>query len=957
MKKGLLSILAGALLVVGCQNYDDQFDALETQINSLTATVAGLAQVQSDLTSLAGTVSSLASTVNSLGDTIDTAVADGLTDIQADIDAIEAAVADVASSEEVTALQDAVDASQEDLEQLLANSSVFTGPVVVNSIATLDAFHQMKGSLGIVNGDVTITVSEDMDQTKVQELVDAMLTIIGDLKYTSNSSSIAETTFNNLTGVTSITATQAGGYNFQSLTSASNIKLYDNYESTVTVIHFGALTNVDNFYTDDTEDIIEFTKATELHLTSLGRYSTSSAKPLKLIIDEGGALPLAIDDVATDGDQEDLYLEITGPDAVTFDNIEDGQLTFTDVKAVTVNGFLGTIVTNDGVESLTADSVVNAPTLGADLENITLTGVADADDSDDTHGPAITIDDQDNLETLTLAGVLGAITIDGADNLTDVTISADVDGAISIGATTNNSDLVNVTLTGSKATGVTISNNAEIETLTIDTTMQKSTATDAVLDGSVVVQNNSALTSLTISSSNLETLTITGNDDLTTIDGTGIIAIGATGEPTVTIEDNDLTATASVDAEDSTATADGAASTDLGSITTDSGMDTLKTYLALVAADADSTAEVYFDTVESYTNESDTEVTDQVWVDGAVPTANKVLVVTPAVVNEGDDSYAHKVTFVLDGASGKDFGVKINGLQIFDANRDDVNSDGDYNFTGNQTLDIAAIGAAANVTRAAAENVTLSVAAGGDSSITVSLTGLKSTTSTATLVGERYGNLAALDTAVDAIIAAGTASSVLGSTDYVTLTVGSNSATATGADAQAIGANLVTAWTAKYSTGGTASKSTNFTISNSAGVLTIDGVREGSTTHNVSVSVAVTAGETSETSAKALDWMIGTTTAAGDNVTDSDNILLTLLATQSLPQVDPLRGGSLVISDTDGVSTELTSTLRNNSNPAAEVTGYLAVFEDRADAQYPEAGSADIVASAAVSFSRVHWLD
>jgi len=85
--------------------------------------------------------------------------------------------------------------------------------------------------------------------------------------------------------------------------------------------------------------------------------------------------------------------------------------------------------------------------------------------------------------------------------------------------------------------------------------------------------------------------------------------------------------------------------------------------------------------------------------------------------------------------------------------------------------------------------------------------------------------------------------------------------------------------------------------------------------------------------------------------------MLTLLATQSLPQVDPLRGGSLVISDSESVSVELTSTLRNNSNPSAEVTGYLAVFEDRADAQYPEAGSADIVATAAVSFSRVHWLD
>ena len=32
MKKGLLSILAGALLVVGCQNYDDQFESIENSI-------------------------------------------------------------------------------------------------------------------------------------------------------------------------------------------------------------------------------------------------------------------------------------------------------------------------------------------------------------------------------------------------------------------------------------------------------------------------------------------------------------------------------------------------------------------------------------------------------------------------------------------------------------------------------------------------------------------------------------------------------------------------------------------------------------------------------------------------------------------------------------------------------------------------------------------------------------
>ena len=45
MKKGLLSLLALALTVVGCQNYDDQFDELTSQITSLQSTVDGLTGV------------------------------------------------------------------------------------------------------------------------------------------------------------------------------------------------------------------------------------------------------------------------------------------------------------------------------------------------------------------------------------------------------------------------------------------------------------------------------------------------------------------------------------------------------------------------------------------------------------------------------------------------------------------------------------------------------------------------------------------------------------------------------------------------------------------------------------------------------------------------------------------------------------------------------------------------
>ena len=192
MKKGLLSILAGALLVVGCQNYDDQFANLENQINSLASTVAGLSQVQSDLSTLAGTVNSLQS---SLSNQIDTALADGLADIDAAVADLEAAAADAASAEDVSAIADAVAENQTDLDELLAQSAVFTGDVLINSTATLDAFHAMGDNLAIVNGSVTIEPSTTMDMVKVQEVADVILTVTKDITVTSGASTIARDCF------------------------------------------------------------------------------------------------------------------------------------------------------------------------------------------------------------------------------------------------------------------------------------------------------------------------------------------------------------------------------------------------------------------------------------------------------------------------------------------------------------------------------------------------------------------------------------------------------------------------------------------------------------------------------------------------------------------------------------------------------------------------------------------
>ena len=63
----------------------------------------------------------------------------------------------------------------------------------------------------------------------------------------------------------------------------------------------------------------------------------------------------------------------------------------------------------------------------------------------------------------------------------------------------------------------------------------------------MTVKDNASLETLTVSSDKIETLDVSGNDDLTTLDFTGVTTFGATGEPSVTIQDNDLTATAAVD--------------------------------------------------------------------------------------------------------------------------------------------------------------------------------------------------------------------------------------------------------------------------------------------------------------------------------------------------------------------------------------------------------------------------
>jgi len=673
----------------------------------------------------------------------------------------------------------------------------------------------MGAGLNIVNGNVDITVETSMDQAKVQELVDNILTTVKDFKYTSKASSIAETTFENLTGTRSLTITQGGGIRFPNLVSATNIYLKDDFESTVGVIHFGSLTSVAKFYTDSDEDTIQFTKATELHLTSLEYYPPAT---LTIETDEGAAMPFALDDLDADGDEleDGVTLSIKGPASVAITKIADGSITLEDVASATLTDFKGSVTLTGDVTSFTSNSLVALTvSAGAGIETFDVTGVADPDATTaaPSYGPIIDLDTLGDLETVTIAGKASSVDVTSNGNTTAVTISADVAGAINIDG---NSDLETVTLTGAKATGLTVNNNSDLASLTVDLAFRADVGTTPALDGSLTVTANASLESLTVSSDKIETLNVTGNDELTTVDFTGVKAIGATGEANVKIYDNDLTASKVTDSDDGTTDVANGATGDKGSITTTSGMDTLSVYLTAVAADADSTAAVYFDTVESFVKEDDSETTDKTYnttVGATQNDENKVLVLTAKVVTTaGANATKEKIAYGIDHKNGTTlFGLKSESGANILVNSSDV-AVSSITLDANPTLAIAQIKRAAALTRATAYDTTLDAFEGYKPTGVIDLDTSANTSPTSDYVLNSTKNS-------NTNIRVG---------DYLNLTidgltVSTTAATAaTGATAEAhIIDRLTDKWTAQYGTSGSASYSMSlFTVSSSTGKIT-----------------------------------------------------------------------------------------------------------------------------------------
>jgi hypothetical protein len=959
MKKGLLSILASALLVVGCQNYDDQFSALETQINALASTVAGLTQVQSDLASLANTVNSLQSSV---AQTVDAALADGLADIDAAVASLEAAAESAASSEDVAAIATAVGENQADLDELLAQSSVFTGDVLINSIPTLDAYYSMGDNLAIVNGSVTIQPSAEMDMVKVQAIADVILTITKDLSLTSAASTIPEVVFNNLSGVATLTLEQAGGYHFPLLQSAASINLSDKFESTVVRVNFPALTSVNSMGTDsNNNNTIEFTKATEMSFAALPRYAPNAIffRTKKGKADAVSTLDIsALKDVDSAGEVAGLALQIQGPNSVTISTLDgkSGTVSLTDVLSATITDYDGTISVGDGVETLTSNNVVAINGSMKDIITLDIKGALDPNTATDKSGPAISLASLADLTTATLDGNYASIDVTSCNNIETLTLKSTTDvnnGDINLDG---NSDLEVINFAKAKTSGVILNNNNSLVTANVDVTIQKTLATAATLDGSIVVTNNSDLESLTISGGSVSVLTITGNADLETINGSGLTSIGATAASNnVTITGNKLVASIAQDKTNAAACTKcgNLEANDLGGFTTASGMGTMKTYLALVAANTSATANVYWDTVESTTSATGVETTAETTAQGDVTV---ILALTAEVATAAKGEIAARRAFILNATSG---GVDIRsepGVTLFAGASASATSS--LTLVANKDLLIADIMKAATVARMDAYDITLNAYRGGNSTGKVSLlqygavnqSVYESTANgTGTIIGQRYTTSSAAAAAVSST------NYGFGEDDVLTLTVGGNSisvspGTGQGTDLTSLGADILAAWDGKYGTSGTASPEAVAAVTHSAGILTITMLDTGTAGYAVDVNLSVSAGTVTATNANNIDWVIGTTRLESDDATIDDDVVITLTSKTAGTILNAVSG--LVTGGTGFV--ELTTTAKSNvTNPNA---GLQLPAGQSANARLAEDGLPKVVTTAGQAKSRVHWL-
>ena len=630
------------------------------------------------------TISGLPST-SDIDSSVSEGLAEGLTDIQAQIDALNAQLESVANDEDVAAINDNLNEVNQDLSELLASSNVFSGNITISSDATLEFAEALGNKLAIVNGDVKITIQADMDNARVQAVANKMKTITGNLSVRAAAATVKPISFDSLVGVSNLTIVQSDYYKFPMLASADEITLGENFESRIEgMINFDKLTQVksfqkatidENFAVSSAElNNISFRDMTALKLGSLPYYSNAA---LTILGDEGFDLDIgALKTVNSTGQNQAYTLTITGASELNNEGIVLGTVVLKDVATVNLSAFTGTVSITGGVENLMLGALSNDLSISDnDLETVDIT-LAEKKD--------VSLTNCTSLLRVTVAGTAKNVTISDASDLNAAHITADADMVV----IKNNDDMTELTSTGAVG-AFYLQDCDDVQTVNLEHTNSMPEK-----DGILVVEDNNNLTTFSADQvNNLETLTIQGNSDLTTIsfdalkaDNTGTdasnIKIGGDGEG------NDFNASSIVQT-----------AAKAGTFSSSSGINDLKAFFDDALEKSKSNVHVYFDTADRYTYGT----TNQTNLTFATAADQEELTVINRAASTASDASKSKIAVVLTTfPTAGNTTIEVNGSTL-------------PSIAGGGTVPdfVSALTSTANISQASNNNVTLTANAWG----------------------------------------------------------------------------------------------------------------------------------------------------------------------------------------------------------------------------------------------------
>lgn len=350
---------------------------------------------------MSSTVAALTNTVNGIeggiSTAVDTALADGLADINAAIAELETQIGQVATGEDVDSINSTLDGLETDLEDLLASNNIFTGDLIINSDATLEFAENLKGKVGIINGNVFIEQSTEMDSTRLQTIASKIKTITGDLVIRAQASTVGGVSLDSLIGVSNLKVAQPGSIAFPLLASAQEVVIGNNYRVDGAV-DFSSLTGVSKFISGSIGDgtntyagfavggtqnnTITTPKAASIDLGAMTYYT-----PRNLTIngDDDTSLDLgALESKDANGRARSYTLDVNGAKTLNVPGLVEGTVTVEDVADVTLSAFEGKITVKAGVENVTLGALKNDFDSTAASDLITADLTMDASDKKQT---------------------------------------------------------------------------------------------------------------------------------------------------------------------------------------------------------------------------------------------------------------------------------------------------------------------------------------------------------------------------------------------------------------------------------------------------------------------------------------------------------------------------------------------------------------------------------------------